>query len=144
MDYPALRALIETHPQWPDVSDDDLVAWCNVYPPEPSRRPADVADVRRYVTEKALWRGVETLAASDSPYAPAATSALHALAPGAFGTIDLDRPQVMSLMDALVAGGAIASEDKTSILKFGDIKMFRWQLTTFNRAPTADDIGRVR
>ena len=29
MDYAALRTLIETHPQYPTVSDADLVTWVN-------------------------------------------------------------------------------------------------------------------
>jgi hypothetical protein len=29
MDYQALSTLIKTHPQWPTVSDEDLVAWIN-------------------------------------------------------------------------------------------------------------------
>lgn len=29
MDYQALATLIQTHPQWPSVTDDDLTTWVN-------------------------------------------------------------------------------------------------------------------
>lgn len=91
-------------------------------------RPASVpkSDLLRYVVENAKWKGIADLAASPtSPYAAAAASAVRAFEPGDFDAIDLSRPAVVALIDALVAGGALVAADKTAILAMAENRRSR-------------------
>ena len=114
--YAQLRAELADDPAelgYAGMSDAEAAAAFNA-----RTRPAPVpkGDVLRYVVENALWKGIADLAADDGPYAPAAASAVRAFEPGDFATIDMNRPAVVGLMDALAAGGALTAEHKAAIL----------------------------
>ena len=49
MNYPALSALVQTHPQWPTVTDADLVAWCN---------EESVSKIRDHLSTEAIFAAI--------------------------------------------------------------------------------------
>jgi len=135
MDYPALKSLIDSEAKNATRTDEEVAAWCAEF--VTVRRPVATAEVRRYVTEATLWGPVERLATdATSDFRDAAKSALQALGPQAFETIDMDRAQVVGLMDALVAGGAIADADKDALLALGDHQIPRWQAAGVQISPS--------
>ena len=132
MDLAALQDELLTDPEQLGYADHveagrdaDLAALLNAAN-RSGKRPVPKASILRHVVEAARWGALEDLAANaSSPYRDAARSAIRAFQPGDFETIDLARPAVAALLDALVAGGALAADDKTAILALADAQVSR-------------------
>jgi hypothetical protein len=99
-------------------------------PDRPARRPIPAKAIKRYLMLKGRWAAVKGAAADGAlpqVLRAAAGTVLDALE--AFEDFDAGDPEVEAAMaamiDALVAAGALAPEDKAAIMALGDARRSR-------------------
>jgi hypothetical protein len=80
--------------------------------------------IRRYLALNGKLGGIEIGARGTDAFAATCQTVLRVLEPGAFDDLDFDDAEVIAkigaMCDVLIAGGALLSGDKTTILSMGN------------------------
>lgn len=118
MDYQALRTLIETHPEWPSVSDTDLLSWLNT-PSITRAKKVPIGDFVAALFDSGAVNAIFQAAATGDQLAGAAMTLIEKVKILGVENIDLSLETNQSLLSSLVQANIVTEQQIAPALALG-------------------------
>lgn len=118
MDYLALRSLIETHPDWPSVSDADLLEWLNT-PSITRAKKVPIGDFVAALFDSGAVNAIFQAAATGDQLAGAAMTLIEKVKALGVENIDLGLSTNQNLLSGLVQAGIVTEQQIAPAMALG-------------------------
>lgn len=142
MDYLALRSLIETHPDWPSVSDADLLSWLNT-PSITRERKVPISDFVAALFDAGAVTAIFQAAATGDQRAGAAMALIEKVKILGVENIDLSLSTNQSLLSGLVQAGIVSEQQIAPAMALGSESVSPIDAAGLNR-PLMGDVELAR